>query len=823
MSHTANPQLELAYDFVLHTNKNIFLTGKAGTGKTTFLHKLKEITPKRMIVVAPTGVAAINAGGVTIHSFFQMPFSPYIPGTTRNPSKDHDSAFNQKKISKQKISLIKSLDLLVIDEISMVRADLLDGIDEVLRKYREHSKPFGGVQLLMIGDLHQLSPVIKEEEWNILKDYYDTVYFFSSRALKNTDPVNIELKHIYRQSDAAFIELLNKVRNNHIDTITLKKINERFIPGFHPDEKEGYITLTTHNVTAQEINHSKLTELKGAPKVFTAIIQDNFPEYAYPTEVNLELKTGAQVMFVKNDTSREKSYYNGKIGKITHLSDDLIRVLCPAEENEILVTREEWENLTYSLDKETKIIHETVAGKFIQFPLKLAWAITIHKSQGLTFEKAIIDANASFAHGQVYVALSRCKSFEGLVLRTPISARSIKTDGAISEFTDEVNRNEPDEQQLSDSKAVFQKSLLLEMFNYNKIKYRFTRLVTLVAEAGDSIDASVSRELKAIGETSENEIYSVSARFKLQMEQLFIQDILPVENTGLQDRVNKAIVYFTGLTTGIQQKLKDIVIETDNKNIKKNLHEALENLQKELFVKIAGLQSGKNGFSSTAYLRSIADADIDFYTQTNQAPVPETNVPKNTPHAELYLELKQWRNFQAEENDMEGFMVLPHKTIRELVSRLPVTLAELKQIKGIGKSKISRFGEDIISMISGYCEKNNIKKTGLIVSVRQKNEKPDTKKISFDLYKSGKTLEEIAQERKLTPAAIEGHIAHYISKGDINIFDMVPAGKVELIADFFNKNQTRSLKAGKESLGDDISYAELKFVMKHLEFLATQN
>jgi ATP-dependent exoDNAse (exonuclease V) alpha subunit len=410
-----NPQLQLAFDFVQYTNKNIFLTGKAGTGKTTFLHQLKKVSPKRMVVVAPTGVAAINAGGVTIHSFFQLPYGPHIPDHENIPTSElnpEKPQAYQKKFNREKIRLIQSLDLLVIDEISMVRADMLDAIDLVLKKYKDRTKPFGGVQLLMIGDLHQLSPVVKEDEWSLLKKYYDTVYLFSSKALQQIPSVNIELKHIYRQSDEYFINILNKIRNNQIDQQTLTELNQRYIPNFSPDEKEGYIVLTTHNASAQEINQNKLKKIKSPSEIFGADTEGEFPSFSYPTEQELELKEGAQVMFVKNDSSSLKCYYNGKIGKVIRMDEDEVYVKCPDDEDEILVKREEWQNVKYFLDEETKEVKENVIGTFTQYPLKLAWAITIHKSQGLTFEKAIIDANASFAHGQVYVALSRCKNFD---------------------------------------------------------------------------------------------------------------------------------------------------------------------------------------------------------------------------------------------------------------------------------------------------------------------------------------------------------------------------------------------------------------------------
>lgn len=379
METARNEQLDLALSFVQFTNKNIFLTGKAGTGKTTFLHNLKKSSQKRMAVVAPTGVAAINAGGVTIHSFFQLPFGPYIPGNKSQPF---------KRFNRDKINLIRSLDLLVIDEISMVRADTLDGIDEVLRRYRDHSKPFGGVQLLMIGDLHQLSPVTRDDDWNILKDFYSNLYFFSSRALQKTELINIELKHIYRQADSTFIGLLNDVRNNKITQQVLDQLNKRYLPDFNPGDDEGYITLTTHNKTAQEINEQKLEGITTPSHRFKAVVQGDFPEFSYPTIFELEIKPGAQVMFVKNDPSRERIFYNGKIGRIQKIVNEVIYVKCPGESNEIAVEPLEWENIRYELNPDTKEVEEKKAGSFTQYPLKLAWAITIHKSQGLTFEKS---------------------------------------------------------------------------------------------------------------------------------------------------------------------------------------------------------------------------------------------------------------------------------------------------------------------------------------------------------------------------------------------------------------------------------------------------
>ena len=411
-----NPELELALQFIDKTDRNLFITGKAGTGKTTFLHQIKKKSLKRMVIVAPTGVAAINAKGVTIHSFFQMPFGPILPNQIANTSNQ------QRKFSKTKIDIIKSLDLVIIDEISMVRADLLDGIDQVLRRYKNRDKVFGGAQVLMIGDLQQLAPVVRPNEWSLLQSHYETVYFFSSKAYQQAKVVSIELKHIYRQKNEDFITILNEIRNDDLSEKSANILNKRFKPNFSPSKEEGYITLTTHNNRANLINNSELNKVQGNSTFFRAEISGKFNENAFPNAEELELKVGAQVMFIKNDSSPEKRYYNGKIGIVTNISKTAVTVQCANEGDEIVTEKEVWTNINYSIHEETKALKEEIVGSFTQIPLQLAWAITIHKSQGLTFERAIIDAEASFAHGQTYVALSRCTSLEGLVLKTPITS-----------------------------------------------------------------------------------------------------------------------------------------------------------------------------------------------------------------------------------------------------------------------------------------------------------------------------------------------------------------------------------------------------------------
>lgn len=810
-----NLQLQLASDFVQFTDRNIFLTGKAGTGKTTFLHNLRTHCPKRMVVVAPTGVAAINAKGSTIHSFFQLPFGPYVP----NSGKDDVKSTNNRKMRNEKINLIKSIDLLVIDEISMVRADTLDGIDEVLRRYRDRSKPFGGVQLLMIGDLHQLSPVVKDDDWQILKDYYPNLYFFNSKALLQTYPVTIELKHIYRQSDSYFIDILNAVRENKIDATVLEKLNQRYIPNFNPDESEGYITLTSHNQSANQINEEKLQNLTTKTHRFIAEISGDFPEFLYPNSFELVFKEGAQVMFVKNDISREKLYFNGKIGKILEIREDFIRVKCPGDEHEIVVGKVEWGNYKFELNTETKEIEERVVGTFFQYPLKLAWAITIHKSQGLTFERAIIDANAAFAHGQVYVALSRCKSFEGMVLRSPISFNSVKTDGTVSKYTQEAEKNEPNEQHLTDSKITFQQNLLNELFDFRQIKSSLFQCKKLAEDNHQVISLGFLDLINSLREQTENDIYAVADKFKRQMLSHLQENGLPEENLNLQERIKKGCSYFKQQLENLEAELNKVDFDADNKAVKKSITDVLEQLHKEIFIKQSALKLCEEGFQTLSYLKTKANAEIDFSNKKAKE-VTVFEKPRRTVtgviHQDLYHQIKRWRDDLAAENDVPVYQILPQKVLTDLVNKLPSNFEELESIKGIGKMKVKQYGNELLTMIADYCDKQEISRTPFQLFVKTQKEKIDTKKVSLDLFKEGKSILEIAEMRSFTAATIETHLTHFIETGEVNIYDVVDKFKVETIKDYILTNKPSSMNETKAALGDAISYGEIRAVMKFL-------
>lgn len=822
MEQIFNAQLELAFNFVQFTNKNIFLTGKAGTGKTTFLHNLKKISPKRMIVVAPTGVAAINAGGVTIHSFFQLPFGPFLPNQlsiNQQEFGEKPSTQNERRFSREKINIIKSLDLLVIDEISMVRADMLDGVDEVLRRYKNRFEPFGGAQLLMIGDLQQLAPIAKEDEWVILKDYYENAFFFSSKALQNTKYVSIELKHIYRQSDRHFIEILNKVRENNIDALALTELGKRYIPNFDPKEDEGYITLTTHNYQAQEINESKLKKLPGKLHSFKASIDGEFPEGTYPTEYELMLKVGSQVMFVKNDSSHDKLYYNGKIGTVSDIDEETIYVKCPNEYVAIPTQKVDWHNTKYSIDGDTKEIKETIAGTFTQYPLKLAWAITIHKSQGLTFEKAIIDANSAFAHGQVYVALSRCKTLEGLVLSTPISPRSIKSDFTVTQFVQVIEQNPPKHELLEESKKEYQQTLIVDLFDFNRMHRHVNYFLKLINNDSASLQPNFANPINRMSSSIKTEMVEVSDKFKVQVQQLMVSKSSLEENEPLQDRIMKACTYFAEkMELHVVKELQNTTVETDNKLVRKQLTDQLNRLYEESVIKLKCLRSCTNGFSVKEYLETRAKASIE---KIEQKPKTKDRIASSkVPNAELYNTLKAWRNDKAEDLNVDQYMIIPQKTMLQLVSQLPYSIDELQRIKGIGKKKLQQFGREILDLIIEYRIDNNIETPQLKLEDKttKKKEKTDSKKASFDLLKSGKTINEIATERSMAISTIEGHLAHYIGTGELKVTQILSHEKIDLISEYFRKSNDRFLGNAKQALGDRVTYSELKFVLKHLDF-----
>lgn len=805
-----NPELQLAHDFVQFTGKNIFLTGKAGTGKTTFLHRLREQSPKRMIVVAPTGVAAINARGVTIHSFFQISFGPQIPGYTGSENN------GVKRFSKVKRNIMKSLDLLVIDEISMVRADLLDAIDETLRRFRRNNLPFGGVQLLMIGDLQQLAPVVKEDEWRLLRKHYKTAFFFGSNALQKTQYITVVLHHVYRQTDQHFINLLNKIRDNHLDDEVTRLLNERYKPDFDPGDDK-YIILTTHNAKAKQVNDEKLNALNGKTASYEAIVKGNFPEYTYPTDVDLELKKGAQVMFVKNDPNPEKRYFNGKIGIIADIEEDEVIVICPEDEEPITVVPVEWQNIKYSLDENTKEISESVDGSFTQIPLKLAWAITIHKSQGLTFEKAIIDSEQAFAHGQVYVALSRCRSLEGLILSSPFSPFSIKSDKTIEVFNEDAEKNQPDKDALDASKKQYQEELLLDLFDFGQLLKLIFYFQKDLEKYERSLQPDIAQTFKTVHGKIQIEIVDVSEKFKNQIKKFLSKNSNIEENAELQERIVKASAFFSEkLKKLLLNPLENFVLETDNKEVKKTVGKSEEALQIEADFKVNCLKACEKGFIVKNYLVERAKASIEKPVKKSARNIEKLPVSEKLNNPEFYDILKEWRNVKAEELNVPFYMILPLKTMRALSNQLPTSMDKLKLVHGFGKKKIESFGTEILDLILDYRSSHDI------TIIHDLKPKPveivptkHTWQVSFDLWTKNKDLGLVAERRGMSLSTIQTHLIHFVGTGELPVTDFVEEQKLKRIFSYFKEHGDTLLSLAKAELGDDISFSELKFAKEY--------
>ncbi|GHT73966.1 helicase [Bacteroidia bacterium] len=547
---TNNSIFQLAADFVNQTSEHIFLTGKAGTGKTTFLKYIRAHTHKNVIVAAPTGVAAINAGGTTLHSLFQLPLEPYIPGYSTVGSKK-----NFYRFSKQKLDLLRQLELLIIDEVSMLRADILDAIDVSLRAIRHNGKPFGGLQMLYIGDLFQLPPVAKEDEWKLLKEYYPSTFFFHAHVIQQTKPVYLELKKVYRQGDPIFVDLLNRIRNNVMTNADIQRLNELYNPHFVPQNGENYIILTTHNYKADRINNARLAELSGEERIFSGEVKGDFPEFALPTDMELHLKTGTQIMFLKNDTDGHR-YYNGKIGIVSHIVADQIHVYLSDTNQTIILKKETWENKRFELDKSSGKIKEEVLGSFSQYPIRLAWAITIHKSQGLTFDKAIIDLGASFAAGQAYVALSRCTSLDGVVLYSRIHSNCILTDTNAIAFS----QNEKAEQELMSlfrqGKKKFWAERLLLYFDW-KPMYAIIREMEKLLEEKDGADYLAFRHLIPDFKRKIRKLEDITLLFQQQLLQIIQQEETDSDISLLKERCRKAVEYYREqVTAGLLKPLR---------------------------------------------------------------------------------------------------------------------------------------------------------------------------------------------------------------------------------------------------------------------------
>uniref|UniRef100_UPI004049E6E8 helix-turn-helix domain-containing protein n=1 Tax=Gelidibacter sp. TaxID=2018083 RepID=UPI004049E6E8 len=797
-----NNEFELALNFANTTDRSIFLTGKAGTGKTTFLHKLKEECSKRLIIVAPTGVAAINAKGVTIHSFFQLPFGPIVPNGTSN----HFS----HRFSASKIDIIKSLDLLIIDEISMVRSDLLDAIDDVLRRYKDKSKVFGGVQLIMIGDLQQLSPVVKDAEWQLLKAYYDTSFFFGSKAFKQCQPIYIELKHIYRQSNQDFINILNEIRNNRLSEQSAKALNTRFLPNFVHQKQDDFITLTTHNYKADQINDSELHQIRQKNYTYKAVVDGKFTEFSYPAPEILNLKVGAQVMFIKNDSSLEKRYYNGKIGKVISLKDDLVVVQCPSDDFEIEVTPEVWDNVSYSIDAETKAISETKIGSFSQIPLRLAWAITIHKSQGLTFEKAIIDAEDSFAHGQTYVALSRCKSLEGIVLKTSIQSKSIINDTSIDAFNKTVEAHQPSDAELKTSQRTFQFYLIDQLFNYRSFLFPVNRMLDIYANHPNSIEGNIKELLPTIKENGITELLKINTTFQQHIQSICGETDEPEKSQTVQERFIKAISYFKNHTKQhLLEPIQKLTFSTDNTEVNKDLSKHYETIEALISLKMFCFEGLSDGFSTSKYLDLRAKAILQ------NANAPKKIKPKietTTKHPILFERLRELRADFAIAEDVAHYQIFTQKALFEMCQLLPTNSKQLQSISDIGKVRYQKYGNAILEIIKSYCNEFDVTPENVIYESTKPVKKENTKTISYTMFKNGKTIAEIAKERQFATTTIEGHLASFIESGDIKITELMPEETYLELKKIMETIPYEGFSDLKSKIDEKFTYSQLRMV-----------
>lgn len=682
---------QLILDFLKSTNQSIFLTGKAGTGKTTLLRHIRETTRKNYAVVAPTAVAAINAGGVTLHSFFQIPFGPIIPKQPGEPI----------KYSSEKIKLLKCLELLIIDEISMVRADVLDFIDAALKNVKSSQLPFGGVQVLMIGDLYQLSP-IAHDAWHILKAYYESPYFFDSLVIRSNSLTTFQLDKVYRQSDPTFLEILNGIRENNLSNDLLIELNKR--NEVNPDEiqKEEYITLTTHNNLVTQINQEYLEKLDGALHQFSAKITGDFPKDAYPVDEVLELRVGARVMFLKNDSSGKKLYYNGKSAVITGIGSDGIKVKFNDDHSELTVEREEWQNIKYNLNATDNKITEINTGSFSQYPFKLAWAITVHKSQGLTFDKAIVDVSSSFTHGQAYVALSRCKSLEGLILKAPITADNIITDARVIRFTNEAVVSKPDAAALALASKKYEWTLVYDLLDFTGVHKNW--LVLKKSGFGNNPGNTAFHEIiDKINKVLEEEIIGIAGRF-LKKEFTTISKTKAIKDEiEFIERLSKASKYFIPKLEMVlteADKFNELNVYMDEKAEK--ILNKISDLINDLTLKLSLFKLSWEAFNVSEYTKAYHKAGSKYEpVQTGRKPKVVIE-PKEISNLQLFNELLRVRKIISEKRNVPEHNVLSEQAILLIATKLPKTTDQLAAIKGVGIGNAVEIGGEILKSVNGY-------------------------------------------------------------------------------------------------------------------------
>jgi hypothetical protein len=726
----------IAAKFINQTNRHVFLTGKAGTGKTTFLKHIIKHTHKKAAIVAPTGIAAINAGGTTIHSMFSLPFGSFVPVQKHAKAVpnaqfiDRNSLFRNQHLNKNKKAIIRELELLIIDEVSMLRADVLDAIDAVMRHVRGRSYlPFGGVQVLFIGDMYQLPPVVKDPEWHVLSDFYKSIYFFDSQVLQQEAPIYIELEKIFRQNNPEFIAVLNNLRNNTITKLDTEILNRYYKPGFRQTVNDNHITLTTHNNKAALINKNFLESLTAETFYYEAEIKGEFPDHMFPLDRTLELKKDAQVMFTKNDPSGEQKYFNGKLAKVVGLNSKEIRVEFE-DGKELKLDKYTWENKKQILHPVTNEIEDEVLGTFVQYPIKLAWAITVHKSQGLTFDKAIIDVADAFAPGQVYVALSRLRDIKGLILTSPINYTAISGDKKISDFSNVKYQQANVHEQLANETPKFLKMYLNYCYDltwlHSSVNQHYLEFVE-----GNKLKDKFSGQIKDLIAATER-TRGHAAKFAAELNRIIVSGEADWKDKLLK-RTYEAKEYFIPV---------------------------LKTMSDSLFCLIEQLKEEKK---AKQYLAEVVKLEVQYFEQAKK-------IEKAFGLCQAVINEEEYTR------DSYGYM-FKNEERSDKIQTAGTSGKQKKKEKGPKKEKI------------------------------------DTKQLTFDLYKEGKTISEIAAARNFAVGTIEGHLAHYIQLKQIKATDLMPAEKVKTIIELFESSDLGTIAQLKTKLGEDYSFGEIKMAL----------
>jgi len=814
-----NELFSLAEKWVNETGNNIFLTGKAGTGKTTFLKHIKTATHKNTVVLAPTGIAAINAEGSTLHSFFRLPFGTFIP--SYEAVEKEGKIITQQTLpsliryTRQHIQLLRSIELIIIDEVSMVRTDVLDMIDIILKRFRlTPHLPFGGVQMLFIGDMHQLPPVVKEQETTILSRYYNSPYFFDSKVLANNPPVIIQLEKVYRQQETDFLSLLNELRHNELSENSYEKLISKIVTS--PPDDDRYITLTSHVAQADRMNAHAMQKLPVPSHTFQAKIEGDFPESTYPNVTTLELKRGARVMFIKNDPDRK--FFNGKTGKVVSINKDEIEVRCD-DGNIVSVAQVAWHNVKYEPQSESGKVAEVILGKFWQLPLRLAWAVTIHKSQGLTFDKVIIDAERSFASGQVYVALSRCRTWDGIVLLSQIKPSSLLTDLNVVNFSNKTWKQDHLSHTLPQQRRHFQLQKTEELFDLNNWKRHGEQLLKLILEHENSFSQQSLDYFKKLA-SELLRLHAVSENFLKQVYSLDKATLLPEENSALIQRIKDASHYFSDQTqSAISTPLTTLPQPPDNAAVALKTLQLLENIREAVSLNTIIWLSTKEKFSTQDYLKVKAKALQEL---SGNKPLKWTKPLAETKTGNgLESELRAWRASKATMLQLPVYRIISNKVIDSIVADPPLHKNLLTKISGIGSKKAQEYGDEILDIISRYHQLSEEDLYTEETIKKRKTVSGATLEDTWMLYKTGMNAAAIAKARNLSISTINGHFTKLIEEQKISINGLISTERQNIIRDCIlhakKEAEKLSLNAIKEQLDNVMDYHEIKWVMEDMK------